>query len=112
MSQNKLIINLCPNYYKIINFNPIIGDEITSKLIEMYRNFIFSVDTTIPENIKKVTELDGALNKYIDDYIFRKEVQKRYLSLTSITSFIDSILSLFNNYEEYTTRVIYISRWI
>ena len=29
-----------------------------------------------------------------------------------IRSLVDSILKIFNNYEEYTTRKLYISKWI
>ena len=58
------------------------------------------------------------LAKYIDDYIFRKTM-KYELSRISITDktdllqkLINSILGIFDKYEEGKTRNIYIARWI
>ena len=57
--------------------------------------------------------------KYIDDYLFRKEMQKQIVQIRIkkdakdiLKEIIHSIIKIFDNYEEYTTRVIYISKWI
>ena len=119
MSKNKDIINLCPNYYKIINFHPIDDDKITDKIFELYKEFIFSININDETSVNEVKELDQALGKYISDYSFRREVQKQLLSFkvkkdteNIIKSFINVILKTYANYVDYTTRVIYISRWI
>ena len=44
MSDNKKIIKLCPNYYKIIEFNPIDEDDISDKIISIYKEYIFSIN--------------------------------------------------------------------
>ena len=119
MSSNKQIIDYCPNYYKIINFNPIMEDGITSRIISMYQEYIFNIDLNSEEDINEIKELDAALAKYIDDYSFRKEVQRQIREVkvkkdakNIIKAFIEAIIRIFVNYEDYTTRVIYISRWI
>lgn len=119
MNDNKKILTYCPNFYKIINFKPISYDELTDKLIRMYKEYIFRVDLNNELDIEKIKNLDEALSKYIDDYIFRKELKKGLQELKvkndckDILKFvIDYIINLFNRYKASNTRVIYISRWI
>ena len=76
INKNKQILRHCPNFYKIIEFKPIEGDEITKSIIKMYKEYIFKVDININENIIEIGKLDEAVSKYIDDYIFRKELKK------------------------------------
>ncbi len=119
MNDNKKVLTYCPNFYKIIEFKPIEGDEVTKSIIKMYKEYIFKVDININENIIEIGKLDEAVSKYIDDYIFRKELKKGLQELKvkndckDILKFvIDYIISLFNRYKASNTRVIYISRWI
>ena len=116
---NKQIISYCPNFYKIIDFTPYEDDKISDKLIKLYQKYIFKIDINNEEDIETVRQLDKALNKYIDDYTFRKEMQKQIFSLRvrkdavdMLKEIINYIIKIFDNYEEYTTRVIYISKWI
>lgn len=118
MNVNKQIVAMCDNFYKIINFEPMEGDNITGKLIRIYQEYIFNIDINSKEDVESVLKLDSVLGKYIDDYSFRKELQKEIVKVkivdrkNIIKEFIENIIKIFNNYEEYTTRVIYISRWI
>lgn len=119
MDRNKQILNLCPNFYKIIEFTPYEEDKISAKLIKLYQRYIFDIDINNPEDVESVKQLDHVINKYINDYLFRKEMQKQIVNIkvrkdakNILKEVIKSILKIFDNYEEYTTRVIYISRWI
>lgn len=119
MSENKEILKYCPNFYKIINFNPIMDDKLTERIIQMYHDYIFRVNIHNEDEVNEIKELDAAVAKYINDYSFRKEVQRQILKLKvkndckdMVKYFIDAILRIFSTYEDYTTRVIYISRWI
>lgn len=119
MNGNKQIISYCPNYYDIINFNPIEGDELTGKIIDIYRSYIFRSNDLTQEEVNTLRELDTAIAKYLNDYSFRGEVQKEIVNLKVkkdckdiIKFFIDAILRLFTNYENFTSRVITVSRWI
>lgn len=119
MSENKLVLRYCPNFYKIINFNPMEGDELSYRIIHMYQDYIFSVNVHDESAVNEIKELDAAVSKYIDDYQFRKEVQKQISGIKVkkdtkdiIKLFIEAIIKIFTNYEDYTTRVIYVSRWI
>lgn len=117
--KNKQIISLCPNFYKIIEFSPYEDDIVSKKLIKLYQEYIFRIDIESKEDINSVIRLDYVISKYIDDYLFRKEMQKRILEIRVkkdtkdiLRDIIHSIIKIFDNYEEYTTRVIYISKWI
>ena len=119
MDKNKQIIALCPNFYKIIEFSPYEDDVISKKLIKLYQQYIFRIDINNPEDVESVINLDKVVSKYIDDYLFRKEMQKQIVQIRIkkdakdiLKEIIRSIIKIFDNYEEYTTRVIYISKWI
>lgn len=118
MKKNKKILNHCPNFYKIINFGFLEDDKISQQLIEVYKNFVFSVDHTNTKDLKMVAQLDFVINKYIEDYYFRKEM-KRGLEEVKVRESEDvfrciakAILNCFERYEVSYTRTIYFARWI
>ena len=118
MNKNKLILKHCPNFYKINNFEFDEEDYITLKIFNIYEDYIFNIDETNEEELKKVEDLDYVLSKYIDDYSFRKDVQKGLLDIrvkrdaNIIETIINAILKIFEKYEEGYTRNIYFSRWV
>lgn len=116
---NKQIISYCPNFYKIIDFKPLEEDPIYEKLVRLYQKYIFKIDVNNEDDINTVREIDKAVGQYINDYMFRKELQKELLNIKVrrdatdvLKDIIKSIIKIFNNYEEGTTRIIYVSRWI
>ena len=119
MDRNKQILEFCPNFYKILEFTPYEDDKISGKLIKLYQKYIFEIDVNNEEDVESVKQLDHVISKYTDDYLFRKDMQKQIVNIKIrkdakdiLKEIIKSILKIFDNYEEYTTRVIYISRWI
>lgn len=118
MKKNKIILKYCPNYYKIENFDFDEDDYITIKLISIYEDYIFNIDEKDEENIKKIGILDLVLGKYVDDYTFRKEIKNGVLNIRVkrgsdvIETIVNSLIMLFENYEEGYTRNIYFARWI
>lgn len=119
MNKNKLVLENCPNFYRIVNFEYFEEDCVTDKLIKIYEDFIFKVDIANFEEIEMVKKIDYVLGKYIDDYLFRRKMQKEIFNVkikktcTDILhTIVESIIAIFNRYEEETSRNIYISRWI
>jgi len=118
MNSNKEVLKYCPNYYNIVNFDFNEEDLISEKLVNIYKNYVFSINTKSYEDIEKAQELDRVLSSYIDDYIFRSTLQKEILTVkikkdnNILRNIVDVIIKIFTNYEEYTTRKIYISKWI
>ena len=118
MHKNKMILKHCPNFYKIINFEYLEDDELSEKLIQVYHDFVFKVDSDNRVEISKLEELDLVLNKYIDDYFFRKELKKEMKKIKVrkgediLLAIVNWIIKVFENYEVGYTRNIYFSRWI
>lgn len=118
MKKNKVIINNCPNFYKIKSFDIEESDYVTDKLISVYEDYIFNIDIKNKESLDKVRELDLILGKYVDDYSFRKEIKQGVLNIKVVRgtnimeSIVDALISLFQKYEEGYTRNIYFARWI
>ena len=115
MKKNKQILKYCPNFYKIINFEYLEDDFITYKLISVYEDYIFNYES---ENYDNLTKLDYAVNKYIEDYFFRKEMRH---GLTEMRvrkgdnikqAIVDGVIRLCENYDMGFTRNIYFARWI
>lgn len=117
---NRDVIDICENFHDIINFEPADGDDMTPKMVNIYREYIFSLKSETEENINNMKNLDRAMKRYIDDYFFRKELQscvkKIQIKCNEIADamkiFVDKVIDFFVNYNIYTTRIIYISRWI
>ena len=118
MNKNKIILQYCPNFYKIINYD-FEGDSLTDKLISVYRKFIFTIDIEDMKEVKIANKIDKILAKYIEDYQFRKELKNglknfklNNSSSNILKAIVEGIISVFNKYEEGSTRKIYIARWI
>lgn len=115
MKKNKQILKYCPNFYKIINFEYLEDDFITHKLISVYEDYIFNSNI---EDKEGLTKLDYAVNKYIEDYFFRKEMRRGLTEIrvkkgdNIIEKIVSSIIRLADNYEMGFTRNIYFARWI
>jgi hypothetical protein len=116
---NKVILKYCPDYYRIINeeFNEF--DMMSDKIIQIYQNFIFSIDVTNKQEVKLITELNKSVVRYFDDMEFKTILTKVLLSLKVpksstdvIRIIINTIIKEFNKYMEGYTRNIYIPRWI
>ena len=119
MENNKIILSYCKNFDKIINTDFLEDDNLSLQLVKIYKDFIFKIDINDELDVLKVKELDKTMGKYVDDYFFRKTLQKEILTIKVkksagdiIRTIVDSIISIFKKYEEDSTRKIYISRWI
>lgn len=119
MKKNKLILKHCPNFYKIINFDFAEDDGITLKLIEVYKDYIFNIDINNNEDIESIEKFDFVLNKYLEDYFFRKDMKGRLLNIKIkknskdfVKEIVNGIILAFDSYEMGYTRNIYFARWI
>ncbi len=118
MNSNKDILKYCPNYYNIVNFDFEEGDLISEKIVTIYKSYIFSVNINDDTEKERAIEIDRVLASYLHDYLFRSTLQKEIVTVrvkkdnNIIKSIVDVIIKIFTSYEEYTTRKIYISKWI
>ena len=112
------VLKFCPNYYRIVNFDFKDDDLISEKLIAIYKNYVFSIDLNNREELDKLIELDKVLGNYLQDYLFRSTLQKEILTVkirkdnNLLSNLVNAIIKIFTDYEEFTTRKLYISKWI
>jgi len=76
-------------------------------------------DANFEKERKKVSEIDYVLGKYIDDYAFRKELRLEIVHVKVkktctdiLRAIVESIIHIFDNYLENSTKKIRIARWI
>lgn len=118
MNKNKQILKHCPNFYKIINFEYFEEDLLSEKLVSVYEDFVFKTSLYDKKRVSKLEQLDMILNKYIDDYFFRKELKTEMKKIKIrkdediLNAIVDWIIRVFDNYEVGYTRNIYFSRWL
>ena len=116
---NKVVLKYCPDYYRIINeeFNEL--DYMSDKIIQVFQQYIFSIDIRNKNDIKKISSLNKAIVRYFDDREFKTILTNFFLALKvpkgtkNVVSIIaDNIIEQHLKYMEGFTRNIYIPRWI
>ncbi len=119
MENNKLILNYCKNFDYIMNTDFLEGDTVSSRLVSIYKNFIFKIDIHNEDDINKAILIDTVMGKYVEDYTFRKKLQEEMHQIKVkkgasdiIRTIVDGLIDIFRRYEVDATRKIYISKWI
>lgn len=119
MNNIKKVLDYCKNYQRIVNFDYLQDDLISAKLIRVYKDYVFKVNINSSEEVDELIHFDYVLGKYIDDYNFRKELKQEIVhvkikksSTDILRAIVASILKIFDNYLENSTRKITIARWI
>ena len=116
---NKVVINYCKDYYRIINEEFSEQDYMSDKVINVYQSFIFSINARSKNEMKKAVDLNKAVVRYFDDREFRTLLNNFLISLkvskkeTNIVTYIvNAIIGQYEKYMEGFTRNLYIPRWI
>ncbi len=113
------ILSNCPNYDYIINYNYDENDILTSKLIDWYRELIFSARGEDESQLQIIRALDHSLYLYVKDVKYKRKL-RHLLSLEDI-SFTDKslikdaikkIILFTNNYEKELILDVSSSKWI
>lgn len=105
MLKTKEAVNRCPNYHKIMNFQPEPGDFISKKIIHYYREYVSYNTSREAEEIKKIMQLDEALANYIQKEKFYWKIQvwfqERKIELEESNYFIEIISCIGTLYQEF-----------
>lgn len=116
---NKVVLKYCPDYYRIINeeFNEL--DYMSDKIIQVFQQYIFSIDIRNKNDIKRISSLNKAIVRYFDDREFKTILTNFLLALkvpkgtkNVVSIIVDNIIEQHLKYMEGFTRNIYIPRWI
>lgn len=118
MENNKIILSHCPNFDRIVNTDFLEDDNLSLQLVKIYRDFIFKIDVNNEDDIDKIEILDKTMGKYVDDYFFRKTLQKEIFRMKvkskgdTVRIIVEAIIAIYKQTMDDQTRKIYISRWI
>ncbi len=119
VEEENIMLNHCPNFNRIVNFEYAMEDSISKRLIRVYKDYIFRANVNNEEDIKVAKEIDYVLGRYIDDYAFRRELRVEILNVKVkktctdiLKAIVESIIHIFDNYLENSTKKITLARWI
>lgn len=97
----KKVLNSCPYYDYIVNYDFNYQDEIVLKLIDWYKELVFSCDGNNLEELHEIEEIDKALYLLVTNGKFRRGL--RFLLTPNDISFDDEyktykLIKLINDY--------------
>ena len=115
---NKILSN-CPNYDKIVNYEYEYGDTLSSKLIDWYRELIFSCDGENINQLRIIYQIDHSLSMYVEDSQYKrglsKILSKDEVDLNNsvlIQNVIKKIIEFTNQYERDEILELVNNKWL
>lgn len=119
ISHVKKILENCPHFDMIIHYEYPFGDVLSKKLIDWYRELIFSANGNNEEQLLLIRALDQSLYLYVRDNKYKRELRK-ILSIDELTfenkniikNSIKKLIEFTNNYEKQEIREVSTSKWL
>ena len=115
---NKILSN-CPNYDKIVNYEYEYGDTLSSKLIDWYRELIFSCDGENINQLRIIYQIDHSLSMYVEDNQYKRGLSrilsKDEVDLNNsvlIQNVIKKIIEFTNQYERDEILELVSNKWL
>ena len=113
------VLQSCPNYDKIVNYEFPYGDTLSEKLIDWYRELVFSANGKNENQLQIITAIDKSMNLYVTDNKykkgFRKVIKEEEITLKDkelIKGVLKKLIAYTNDYEKETVLEIDNSIWI
>ena len=72
----KKILDNCPHYDMIVNYEYPYGDVLSKKLIDWYRELIFSANGNNENQLILIKALDKSLYLYVKDNKYKRGIRK------------------------------------
>ena len=119
ISHVKKILENCPNFDKIIHYEYPYGDVLSQKLIDWYRDLIFSANGNNESQLMLIKALDKSLYLYVRDNKYKRGIRKIIttdeLNLTDkdlIKDVIKKLITFTTSYENKEVRDVSVSKWL
>ena len=113
------ILENCPNFDKIVNYEYPYGDVLSKKLIDWYRELIFSANGNNESQLMVINALDKSLYLYLKDNKYKRGIRKiisvdelSFENKEVIKEVIKRIIEFTNSYEKKELRDFSIGRWL
>lgn len=114
----KILAN-CPNFDKIVNYEYPYGDTLSKKLIDWYRELVFSANGNNENQLMLIKALDRSLYLYIRDNKYKRGLRKivsteelTFEDKNIIKDVIKKLLEFTSNYEKREVREVVSSKWL
>ena len=115
----KKVLENCPNYEDIIHYEYPYGDMLSKKLIDWYRDLIFSANGNNENQLMLIRALDKSLYLYVRDNKYKRGLRKIItvdeLDLNNrdtIKETIKRLIEYTSSYEKKEVREVSVSRWL
>ena len=115
----KKVLENCPYYLTIIHYEYPYGDMLSKKLIDWYRELIFSANTNNEEQLLLIKALDKSLYLYTRDNKYKRGIRKvisvdelTFANKEIIKEVIKKMLQYTTEYEKEEIREIAVSKWL
>ena len=115
----KTILENCPNFDKIVHYEYSYGDYLSKKLIDWYRELIFSANGKDENQLMLIKALDRSLYLYVRDNKYKRGIRKVITvdelvldNKESIRNVIKKLIEFTSNYEKKEVREVSVSKWL
>ena len=115
----KKVLDNCPNFEKIIHYEYPYGDVLSKKLIDWYRELIFSANGNNESQILLIRALDKSLYLYVRDNKYKRGLRKiittdelTFENKELIKDVIKRLIEFTSNYEKKEVREVSVSKWL
>ena len=115
----RVVLQNCPNYDEIVNYEYPYGDILSRKLIDWYRELIFSAKGDNEREFMLIRALDKSLYLYVRDNKFKRGLKKiikddelNFSNKALIKDVIKRLIEYTNNYEQREIYDVTVSKWL
>lgn len=119
ISHVQKVLECCPHYDKIINYEYPYGDNLSKKLIDWYRDLIFSANANNENERMLIRALDQSLYLYIRDNKYKRGIRKlitaeelTFSDKNLIKDVIKRLIEFTSSYEKKEVREVSTSKWL
>lgn len=113
------VLSSCPHYDKIVSYEYPYGDTLSKKLIDWYRELIFSANGDDEKQLMLINSLDRSLYLYIKDNKYKRGLRKiitdeelTFEDKNLIKGVIKKLIEFTGNYEKREVLEFNTTRWL
>ena len=113
------VLSNCPNFDKIVNYEYPYGDTLSKKLIDWYRELIFSANGNDEKQLMLINSLDRSLYLYIKDNKYKRGLRNiitdeelTFEDKDLIKGVIKKLIEFTSSYEKKEVLEFNITRWL
>ena len=115
----KKILENCPNFDMIVHYEYPYGDTLSKKLIDWYRELVFSANGNNENQLLLIRALDYSLYLYVRDNKYKREIRKvlnedelTFENKDIIKDVIKKLIEFTNDYQKEEVREVRAARWL